>query len=364
MQSRLRLFPSFFVAAALAVVFFSVARAQDGVSTIKFSDPAKPGTLKVTLGHGNLRVTGTDTTEVAVKSSAKAATKAVRTDGLRVLTAASSYGLTEKHNVVTLDAVSDSFGGKGADFTITVPRNTGLTVQSSWGGDITCTDVAGDLEIKNMSGEVHLDGVRGGVLVETMSGEIRANILELKEGRPLSFTSMNGEVVLRVPGEAKANVRLRTQNGSVLTDFDDTALITKTESAPRTNTRRIAVGTRSPKPPKAPAAATGPEAPAAPLPPVEGVLDASTKEEIRETVRASIRAGAEVAKEAMSIAREAVQAARDGMAEAGMKIPPMPPIPTISGGKLVTGTLNGGGPEISVATMNGDVTLRQLEAKK
>ena len=35
-----------------------------------------------------------------------------------------------------------------------------------------------------------------------------------------------------------------------------------------------------------------------------------------------------------------------------------------TGGKLVTGTLNGGGPEISVVTMNGDVTLRQLEAKK
>ena len=42
----------------------------------------------------------------------------------------------------------------------------------------------------------------------------------------------------------------------------------------------------------------------------------------------------------------------------------MPPIPPVTGGKLVTGTLNGGGPEITVATMNGDVTLRQIEAKK
>ena len=42
----------------------------------------------------------------------------------------------------------------------------------------------------------------------------------------------------------------------------------------------------------------------------------------------------------------------------------MPAIPTMTGGKLVTGTLNGGGPEISVSTMNGDVTLRQLEVKK
>ena len=68
--------------------------------------------------------------------------------------------------------------------------------------------------------------------------------------------------------------------------------------------------------------------------------------------------------EAMVIAREAIQAAHDGMAEAGISIRmPNLSIPTITGGKLVTGTLNGGGPEISVANMNGDVTLRQLEKK-
>jgi hypothetical protein len=44
-------------------------------------------------------------------------------------------------------------------------------------------------------------------------------------------------------------------------------------------------------------------------------------------------------------------------------VPPVPAIPTFGGGKLVTGTLNGGGPEISVATINGDVTLRKLEKK-
>ncbi len=374
MQSRL--FSSFIVAALLAVVCLSAARAEDGVSTIKFSDPAKPGAVKISLGHGNLRVTGADTPEVTVKSSAKPVTKTVRKDGLRVLTAASSFGLTEKDNVVTLDAVSDNFGGRGADYTLTVPRNTRVTVQSSWGGDITCSDLSGDLEIKNMSGEVRLDGVRGGVLVETMNGEIRANILELKEGRPLSFTSMNGEVILRVPGDAKANVRLRTQNGSVLTDFDETALVTKTETTAREVKRRIAVSSRSPKTapkapgsPDAPAAPASPAAapaPAAPPAPAEAALDAETKAEIRETVRESIRAGAEVAREAAAIAREAIKAAHEGMAEAGInvKMPPMPPIPTISGGKLVTGTLNGGGPEISVATMNGDVTLRQLEAKK
>ena len=41
-------------------------------------------------------------------------------------------------------------------------------------------------------------------------------------------------------------------------------------------------------------------------------------------------------------------------------IPPIPPVlPSISGGKVVSGTLNGGGPEIQIATMNGTITLRK-----
>ena len=36
----------------------------------------------------------------------------------------------------------------------------------------------------------------------------------------------------------------------------------------------------------------------------------------------------------------------------------------MTGGKIVTGTLNGGGAEIRIATMNGDVTLRRIEPKK
>jgi hypothetical protein len=43
---------------------------------------------------------------------------------------------------------------------------------------------------------------------------------------------------------------------------------------------------------------------------------------------------------------------------------PKPAIPTITGGKLVTGTLNGGGPEISVSTMNGEVIVRKADVKR
>jgi hypothetical protein len=302
-----------------------------------------------------------------VKSEAKPATKKPRKDGLRVLTASTGYALNEKDNVVTLDALGEGWAGAPSDFNITVPRNTNIIIASSFGGDVTCAGVSGDLEIKNMSGEIRLDDVTGGALVETMNGEIRANIRELHDGKPLSFTSMNGEVVLRVPADAKATVRLRTQNGSILTDFDETALVTKTENTPRAaTTRRF---TRTPK--AAPAAPATPAAPAAPKlsadetaviaearAKAEADAARDTRIEVRETVREAVRIGIEASHEALA-------AVRDGLAESGFgHVPPIPPLPPMTGGKLVTGALHGGGPEISVATMNGDVTLRQLEPKK
>ena len=43
---------------------------------------------------------------------------------------------------------------------------------------------------------------------------------------------------------------------------------------------------------------------------------------------------------------------------------PLPPLPPMTGGKIVSGTLNGGGPDIQVTTMNGDITLRKLDVEK
>lgn len=345
MNRSLRLKTSSLFVAACALVSAACA-ADDNNTSIKFSDPAKPGTFKIALGRGDIRITGADTAEVTVKSEMKPVSKKPRKDGLRELTTSTSYSLTEKDNVVTLDALGEGWAGKPSDFHITVPRNTNVVVASSFGGDVTCSGVGGDLDIKSMGGEIRLDDVSGGALVETMNGEIRASIRELHDGKPLSFTSMNGEVLLRVPADAKANVRLRTQNGSILTDFDETALVTKTENTPRSSGKRA---TRS------------------------MTINGKTMitEETRDAIREATRAAALAVRDAAQAARDAAQAAREGAQELNPderkllnSIPPIPPIPPITGGKLVTGTLHGGGPEISVATMNGDVTLRQLEPTK
>lgn len=350
-----RLFPSFLIAAAMTVLLLTAARADENESTsIKFSDPTKAGTLKITVANGDIDLRGADTSEIRVTTDLKPESSELRSDGLRVLTSSSSYSLTEKNNVVSLsygtEGWADNGGGK---FTITVPRNTAVVINSNYGGDVEIGNITGNIEVKNLNGEVKLIDIDGAALVETMNGEIHATVLGLHEGKPLSFTSMNGEVDLRVPADAKANVRLRTHNGSILTDFDDKVLVTKTESVRTSRSRNRA--------PKASSGSTDEEA------------------EMRAAVHEAVRAGADAAheaalaiKEAASAAREAARAdarasARDSDDETPHPMAPMaplPPLPPMTGGKIVAGTLNGGGPEIRIATMNGDVTLRRIAPKK
>lgn len=332
----------------LAAAPAAVARAADQpeTTTIKFSDPAKPGTLRIAVAMGDIRIKGTDAAEITVSTALPQETSQPRADGLRVLSESATYSLTEKDNVVTLEAGHDfNFGRRDSSFAITVPRATHVMIKSALGGEIVVGQVTGDIEIKSLNGEVKLEDVTGGALVETMNGGISARIEALRDGKPLSFTSMNGRINLAVPEAAKANVRLRTQNGAILTDFDETALVTKTEAirgSRKTGRVIVTMGKDT----------TAPGDPAA---------------EVRESVRAAIKAGAEAAREAAEAMREAAQAAREaaretreaGATDSIAPLPPVPPLPPMTGGKLVSGTLNGGGTEIQATAMNGDVTLRK-----
>ncbi len=363
-----RLFPSLLIAGGFSLLLLSVARAEDNnVSTIKFSDPAKPGTLKIIVGHGDLRVKGADVAECSIKSDSKPDNKP-RKDGLRVITSSTSYYLAEKDNVITLSYGDRNMGG-GSDFDLTVPRNTNVVINSAMGGsDVTCSDLKGDIEVRGVSGDIRLNNVAGGALVSTMNGEVHANIAELHDGKTLSFVAYNGEVDIRVPNDAKANVRLRSQNGEILTDFDEKALVTKTEAAPRLASTGRKGRTVTVLPADAQAA-------------IHEAARVSTQA-VREVVE-SIKDGAAEAK--LDAARDQLEAAREKSDKAEVKrlearlaemqastaavapmapMAPIPPLPPMTGGKIVAGTLNGGGPEIQATTMNGDVKLLSPNWKK
>jgi len=316
---------------------------------VKFSDPAKPGTVRLKMMWGDVTVTAADVPDVVVESNIKnkhATEKAP--DGLRRLDSEVTYSASEKDNVIRLDFGSDMPGPEaaGTNVRLTVPRRTSVIVSDAMGGKVTITGVAGEVEVHNMNGKIDLDQLAGGALVETMNGEVNASFTHVPVDKPLSFTSMNGEIEVRVPADTKANVRLRTHNGAIFTDFDDKVLVTKTEASNAPFSHRMKIKSSD----------------------GHTETDEEWQQDVHDAVREAVRTGMEAAREAIAAAHEAAQAAREGAAEAhGSPMPPMPPmpampaVPAISGGKVVSGTLNGGGPDIQIATMNGTITLRKLQ---
>ena len=345
------------LAAALALAPIHAARADEAASQIAFSDASKPGTLKIRVMHGDVTVHGADVKDITVKSESQAASPTPRKDGMRVLSASSGYNVSEKNNVVTLEYGADGWTGGSADFDITVPRSTTVVVTNSLHGEFDCSDVSGDIDVKTMSGDVTLNDVSGGALVETMNGEIKVDVKSLAESRPLSFTSMHGEITIHLPKDSKANVRFRTHRGVILTNFDEKALVTKTE---------ISHGRESDKEHLKTAVLVAPSAPADVSMAAKGAADAgasasasTSDDDWHAQVRDQVR---EAVDEAAVATHEALEAVHEGLAEANIQMSGMvPPLPPMTGGKVVSGTLNGGGVEIQAATLTGDIILKKSD---
>ena len=315
-----------------------LARAEDegSTATVKLSAPGKPATLSIDMPWADIRITGVDGDTVTVESSlTQKNAKPTRPGALRRLDSEVSFEVTEKDNVVTVALAGENpWAGHDAEFKISVPRAMALDLKTQAGGDLIVKGVEGDVAIDNMNGEVRLEGLVGSAVISTMNGEVRA-VYAKEPTKPVSISSMNGEVDLRLPGATKANIQLRTHNGSILTDFSEDVLKTKSEAkkAGRYGYSRD---------------------------------EAAVADAAESAARAAAESARDAAEVARTIAREvsrevsrAVKAGQSGAMAPVAPRAPRPPIPPITGGKLVTGTLNGGGVDIKVTTMNGEITLRE-----
>ncbi len=316
--------------AALGLAVLAPLRGADGTLSATFSNPAVPGTVTIKAGRNHITVRGVDGNEVratATKPGAAAPAPA-RTDGLRVLTPAVGFTLFERNNTVQLDANARRTGQEvrggfepGGAIEVTVPRTSSVIIQGDFDGNVTISDISGDVEVRAAMGKVKLEGLRGGADVQTNRGDIDASFAEVTGQKPLAFSSLMGAVVVRIPGAAKASVKLRSQNGQILTDFSESELAVRSEPMPE----RQVVGIQ----PKAP--------------PVAGERGAPP------------RGGGQIAAEVRPKQQVAAVVGRDGA-----KVITFNTGPSFTGGHAIAGALNGGGTEIAITTLNGDVTLRKL----
>jgi hypothetical protein len=205
---------------AISIVCVAVAAAQDKV-TVPLSNPSQPVTVKAHLISGSITVTaGAPAGQVLVESTgpkAKRAASGVPEGMHRIDTGGGSFDVEEDHNVVTI-GTGHSYGSD--NISIQVPANASLQLKSINGGKIEVTGVTGELEIENINGSIVLNNVSGSVVASSQNGAVTVSLDKVTAGKPMSFTTLNGKIDVTLPADTKARLRLKTDNGTVYSDFD------------------------------------------------------------------------------------------------------------------------------------------------
>ena len=207
------------VTALFALAQPMIAQSDNKVS-VPLTDPSRPVTLRAHLVSGSITVKGADIKEVVVEARARGdeAHTGGRAEGMkRIPMTSTGLNIEAENNNVRVS--TDSYQ-RTIDLTITVPIHTSLSLHSVNDGNIVVSGVDGELDINNVNGEVDLKNIGGSVVAHALNGHVVATFNRVDPQKPMSFSSLNGDIDVTFPADLKANVSLRTDNGEVYSDFD------------------------------------------------------------------------------------------------------------------------------------------------
>lgn len=186
--------------------------------TVPFRDAGRPRTLVVSMIQGSITVRGYNGADAIVEGSGRSHHRPSNAPpGMhRIDPSNSGMDITEDNNVITIH------GGvfRSADVTVQVPAQTSVRLKTVNGGKITVEGISGDVEADNTNGSVIITDVSGSVVANSTNGKVTVTLSKVTPNKNMSFSTLNGTVDVTLPGDTKANLKMRTDNGDIWTDFD------------------------------------------------------------------------------------------------------------------------------------------------
>ena len=203
-----------------------IAFSNDGPSgqlKVSFSDQAKPGELRVSQGSGDITVIGYSGKEIIIESDSVVQTPRENHDnerarGLRKISGSQVLvNSWEDENIIDISSSIDN----DSNMTIHVPTQTSLKLGGMiMEGDITVTGVTGDFEINTLDGDIVLTGISGTVVAHSVDGDITVSLDSVDPQKPMSFSTVDGDIDVTLPGDIEANVHMKNIDGDIFTDFE------------------------------------------------------------------------------------------------------------------------------------------------
>lgn len=207
----------------LTLMLCALGAAQDNAGqriVIPARSSARPRQVKVFSLHSAVTVRTHASGDVIVEGGGAAHSRRERDrqpppPGMRRIDVPGGFTAEEEGDVVTVHAGPESAGS----IVVTVPANTSVQVKSTH-GPVTIEGVSGEVDASSVNAPLQLNNISGTIVAETTNGPIRATMDRVDPSKPISFSSTNGTIDVALPADLKANLKMRSFNGSIWTDFD------------------------------------------------------------------------------------------------------------------------------------------------
>lgn len=176
--------------------------------------------LKVHLMNGGITVVGYEGSEVIVEAK-NADFRPIENeteDGMRLI-GVPTTGLyaEEKNNRIEIGSKNMQ---KEIELKIQVPFGVSINLSCMNNGDIEVENVQGEIEIENLNGEISVTDSSGVVLANALNGDITISLNEVYPDKPMSFTSLNGDIDVSMPADTAANLEMKTFQGDIRSNFE------------------------------------------------------------------------------------------------------------------------------------------------
>lgn len=177
---------------------------------------APGGTVRLKNFSGDVRISGVDRSEVTINATRRAPRE--RLDRIKLDIRASGSTIAVEANKKEWISWFGYNNVVETDFEIDVPKRTSLEI-SVFSSPVTVTGVTGSHNFHSFSSTLRLRDITGPIKAKTFSGDI---VIELAVGvdRPdLELDSFSGDIDLRLPAGAKANVNFSSFSGDLTSDL-------------------------------------------------------------------------------------------------------------------------------------------------
>jgi hypothetical protein len=202
---------------------FGQQAASDRVN-VSFSDPSQPGFVTIYVESGSITVKGYNGKEVIVEAKLRGEsaqpTEEIpdKAKGMKRITA-NQTGLVveEEDNEMTIYV-----GGNDneVDLSVQVPMQISLKLHCNEGGDVLVENVTGEIEAANSEGNLTLRNISGSVVANAYDGDLAVSFDQIDPGKPMSFSSYDGDVDVTFPSTVKAMVMIKANDGEIYSDFE------------------------------------------------------------------------------------------------------------------------------------------------